>query len=133
MTTRLHCQNDGRAWRPRPRLGSLVREMPSERPEPFRFPLGRIVATPGALEAITRAMLRTDPGAAGVGLAARYLVRHGTGDWGDLTPDDQDANEHAVTAGERILSAYNMPGGERLWIITEADRSATTLLLPSEY
>jgi hypothetical protein len=68
----------------------------------------------GALEAIARATLKLDPGATGIGVAALYLLRHGTGDWGELTPDDQEANERAVDIGERILSAYNLRRGTAL-------------------
>ncbi|MCU0633474.1 MAG: hypothetical protein MUE41_01270 [Gemmatimonadaceae bacterium] len=86
-------------------------------------PLGRVVATPGALE--TLAMTGTDP--------RSLLARHVTGDWGDLDPDDRAANETALVTGARLLSAYDLPNGERLWIITEADRRSTCLLRPDEY
>jgi hypothetical protein len=92
------------------------------RPEP-RFPLGQLVATPGALEVLQEA--EQDP----LGL----LVRHVSGDWGDLEDEDKQENEFSVDRDLRILSAYNLPTGKRVWIITEADRSATTLLLPDEY
>jgi len=61
-----------------------------------------------------------------------YLTRHATGDWGELCAFDRRQNERALRAGERILSAYPV-GEERIWIITEADRSVTTILLPEEY
>ena len=62
------------------------------------------------------------------------VVRHAGGDWGDLSDDDRDLNERALAkGGERIFSAYNLSGGRRVWIITEADRSVTTVLLPEEY
>jgi hypothetical protein len=86
-----------------------------------RFPLGRIVATPGAIEA-----------AKGLGDLLPLLYRHATGDWGDLDDEDHKANNAALHNGSRILSAYNTPCG-KFWIITEADRSATTILLPEEY
>jgi hypothetical protein len=86
-------------------------------------PLGRVLATPGALE--TLAVARVD--------GATYLARHAAGDWGDVDADDWSANDRALGAGERLLSAYRLPNGERLWIITEADRSASTLLRPDEY
>ena len=92
------------------------------RPRPL-FPLGCIVATRGALEAL---------GASGES-AMRFVLRHVRGDWGELGRDDQAANDAAVLEGSRILSAYRTARGTRLWIITEADRSATTLLLPDEY
>ena len=62
------------------------------------------------------------------------VVRHASGEWGDLSDDDRDLNERALAkGGERIFSAYNLTGGRRVWIITEADRAATTALLPEEY
>ena len=88
-----------------------------------RFPLGRIVAAPGALKAFQEA--GQEP--------TTFLARHITGDWGDLDEHDRQENESSVAQGLRILSAYSLSTGERIWIITEADRSVTTLLLPSEY
>jgi hypothetical protein len=61
------------------------------------------------------------------------LARHAIGDWGELEPSDVAENEYNVAHGFRLLSCYQLNAGERLWIITEADRSATTLLLPEEY
>lgn len=87
------------------------------------FDLGHLVATPGALAALSEAHVG----------AWTYIARHLTGDWGDLDREDAAANDHAVGHGLRILSAYQLPGGQRLWIITEADRSVTTLLLPEDY
>lgn len=88
-----------------------------------RFPLGRLLATPGALRALEAA-----------GLSPLALVaRHLRGDWGDLDADDRRANDDALRDGERLLSAYVLPTGGKVWIITEWDRSSTTLLLPSEY
>ena len=87
-----------------------------------RFTLGQIVATPGALE------LMKAEGIDGLEL----LSRHVRGDWGDLTEADKQENELSVKEGFRILSAYGK-GKTRLWIITEADRSATTILRPDEY
>jgi hypothetical protein len=86
------------------------------------FALGQIVMTPGALQ------LMEDIKAAPV----HYIRRHVTGDWGDLDESDKKENDLSVKAGFRILSAYNTPCG-KLWIITESDRSVTTLLLPDEY
>ena len=88
-----------------------------------RFPLGRTVATPGALVALVRARETPLP----------YLVRHAAGDWGDLDQDDRAENECALKDGCRILSAYRLADHTRIWIITEADRSVTTILLPDEY
>ena len=86
------------------------------------LPLGRVLATPGALE-----VLGKDPGQ-----PFDYLARHATGDWGDLCAFDRRQNGVALREGNRVLSSYETPAG-RLWIITEADRSATTILLPEEY
>ncbi len=86
-----------------------------------RFPLGQVVATPAALEL---------PGPLG---AYGLLRRHAAGDWGDLLDaHDRRANERALKTGERIFSAYETPAG-RVWVITEADRSSTCVLLPEEY
>jgi hypothetical protein len=87
------------------------------------FPLGHTVATPGALRALTLA--GTSP--------AELLDRHVSGDWGTASPDDAAENELSLREGFRILNAYTLPTGERLWIITEHDRSSTTVLLPSKY
>ena len=88
------------------------------------FPLGQVVATPGAVDA-----LKTE------GIQPSVLLeRHETGDWGDLERDDWKANDDAVKTGGRLFSAYTLPQTQtKLWVITESDRSATTLLLPSEY
>ncbi len=90
------------------------------------FPLGRIVATPGALSLLAGAGV--DP--------CELLRRHAGGDWGEVPPEDAKENELSVREGFRVLSSYPVGGeadGERVWIITEADRSSTCLLLPSEY
>src|SRR4051812_6349365 len=83
-----------------------------------RFPLGRIVATPSALAAF--AVAGATP--------LRYLSRHAAGDWGDVDDHDQRANDRALRYGERLFSVYSLPSGTRLWIITEYDRSQTTIL-----
>jgi len=62
-----------------------------------------------------------------------YISRHADGDWGDLDEHDRKANEYALEHGLRVLSAYTLGSGEKIWIITEADRSSTTILLPEEY
>lgn len=88
------------------------------------FPLGRIVATPGALELLASA--RTD--------ALELLSWHVSGDWGKVSPEDARENHLSVREGFRIVSSYPVGGeGEKVWIITEADRSSTCVLLPSEY
>jgi hypothetical protein len=86
------------------------------------LPLGRIVATPGALELLSEA-----------GEDLRLLLaRHASGDWGELDEDDRKENERSLKHGWRILSSYPV-GGKIIWVITEADRSVTTILLPEEY
>lgn len=62
-----------------------------------------------------------------------YLVRHLQGDWGDISDEDRQRNADALVHGNRVLSSYQLPGGQCLWILTEADRSITTLLMPEEY
>lgn len=87
------------------------------------FELGRVVATPRALEALTEAQIAP----------SELLRRHQSGDWGDdVPPADARENEVSVREGFRVLSSY-VADGERIWIITEADRSSTCLLLPAEY
>jgi len=93
-----------------------------------KFTSGSVVSTPGAIEALARNDERP----------STFLIRHFTGDWGNLDAHDRAANEAALIPDEhgehdRILSAYNLHDGTRIWIITEADRSATTILLPDEY
>jgi len=85
--------------------------------------LGRPLATPGAVEAL-RSRFHAP---------AAFLLRHKHGDWGDLDPEDRAANRRALVLGGRLLSVYPLDAGQRLWVITESDRSATTLLLPEEY
>lgn len=87
-----------------------------------RFEPGEVVATPGALELLARH--RKDP--------LEYLARHLSGDWGVLGPFDRRENGRALRTGARLFSAYAV-GGEKVWVITEADRSSTCLLLPEEY
>jgi len=87
------------------------------------FSLGRLVATPGALAAIEQSGQTPDD----------FLHRHAAGDWGEVPTEDARANEDALATGARLLSSYRTSRGTRIWIITEADRSATTLLLPEEY
>jgi len=88
-----------------------------------RFELGIVVATPGALEVLGR--LEVSP--------PELVERHASGDWGDVPSEDARENEYSLQHGFRILSSYPLPSGERIWIITEADRSSTVLLLPREY
>ena len=88
-----------------------------------KFSLGRVVATPGALSALESAQES----------ARSYLDRHEAGDWGTVPPEDWEENEFSLKNEFRLLSAYYLKDGTRIWIITEADRSVTTILLPSEY
>jgi hypothetical protein len=88
-----------------------------------KFPLGRLVATPGALEAMEASGQTPE----------FFLARHQSGDWGEVNDEDRQLNEEASIHGDRILSAYRTLRGVKLWIITEADRSVTTILLPEEY
>lgn len=87
----------------------------------MKFHVGRIVSTPGALDATTPTEV------------FGALVRHVQGDWGDVCKSDAQANDQALKSGARLLSVYHTEHGEKFWIITEADRSVTTLLLPEEY
>jgi hypothetical protein len=87
------------------------------------FEPGRIVITFEALE-----ILKVE------GVSARdFLDRHFAGDWGELDPDARRANDASAMCGARLISSYALPSGRRLWVITEADRSYTCMLLPQEY
>lgn len=88
----------------------------------MKFRLGRCVATPAALSSLEAQKV----------LAIDLLQRHQSGDWGDLGRDDKHANAAALVVGGRILSAYVL-GAEKYYVITEADRSSTCLMLASEY
>jgi hypothetical protein len=90
---------------------------------PAKFPFGTVVATQGAAAALHQA--GDHP--------FRYLQRHAHGDWGELDEHDMAENEFSLAHGLRLLSAYTLSDGTLIWIITEADRSVTTLLLPEEY
>lgn len=85
------------------------------------FELGKLVSTPGALEALTREDI------------GKALARHHRGDWGDVGRHDWRENETSLIEGFRLLSIYRGTNGTKFWVITEADRSATTVLLPAEY
>ncbi len=87
------------------------------------FNLGKVVATPGAIEALAEAKTA----------AWELLIRHVAGDFGEVDKEDWQANLDAIKDGSRILSAYTLKTGERLWAITEADRSSTCVLRPDEY
>ena len=83
--------------------------------------LGQTVITPGAIATLAT----TD--------VLNSLARHAAGDWGDVCGEDRLANDEALRTGARLLSAYRDCEGVKFWIITEADRSVTTILLPEEY
>ncbi len=91
-----------------------------DEPQPT-FAFGLIVATPNALDQIPNDEM------------LNALSRHVRGDWGNLDPEDRNANERALRNGGRLFSAYCSTQGVKFWIITEADRSATTVLLPEDY
>ena len=90
----------------------------------MKLPLGRVFASMGAVAAFAEALDEDNN---------HYLSLHSRGNWGEVSEEDRRANDYAVEHGERVLSAYTLRTGERIWIITEADRSSTTILLPSEY
>lgn len=89
------------------------------------FGLGRTAATNGAVDLCESDRVGANP--------IRLLARHWTGDWGAICEEDRGLNEDAIRDGARIFSVYPTASGQRLWIITEANRAATTLLLPDEY
>ena len=86
-----------------------------------KFPLGQTVITPNAL-----GRLRPDE-------VLGAIKRHAAGDWGEVCPEDRAENELSLREGFRLLSVYHSAAGEKFWIITEADRSATTVLMPEDY
>lgn len=99
-----------------------------------KFPLGQIVSTPAAIEFLAE----NDAANAGAALSQKLLGRHQSGDWGDMSDEDKRSNDRGVVADkdgggfDRIFSSYNVGDG-KVWIITEWDRSVTTILMPSDY
>ena len=93
-----------------------------ESPKPL-FRLGQVVGTPGALQAFEET--GENP--------LEFLLRHVTGDYGDLCEEDKAENQLGIEQGFRTFSAYKLNNGTKIWVITESDRSATTILLPQEY
>lgn len=87
----------------------------------MRFYLGQVVATPSVLEAVDKLTI------------AKSLARHQSGDWGEVCSEDKATNDDALHNEGRLMSSYHAPSGETFWIITEWDRSVTTVLLPSDY
>ena len=90
-----------------------------------KFSLGQIVATIGVSALMEHVATNV--------LLQGFLGRHRQGDWGDTCPHDVKVNEDALKHGDRLMSVYKLPDDTTIWIITEADRSVTTLLLPEEY
>lgn len=88
-----------------------------------KFPLGQCLSTPGSARALEEA--GQSP--------FEFLLRHVVGDWGEVGPEDWKENDLSLQEGFRLLSSYHTAAGVKLWIITEADRSVTTILLPEEY
>ena len=86
-----------------------------------KFQLGQLVATPNALDHLTQDDIRSG------------IIRHQSGDWGDLDADDRKENDLSLEKGFRLLSVYHASNGVKFWIITEADKSSTTVLLPEDY
>lgn len=89
----------------------------------MKFSLGKVVVTPGALEAFQAANQNL----------VELVFMHASGDWGDMPEEDKDQNEEALRQSGRLMSSYSTKSGEEIWIITEWDRSVTTVLLPEEY
>lgn len=100
--------------------GVLMEADALRRPEAPRFPLGRLIITTNAFERLTPEEV------------AEALARHAAGDWGTICQDDAGQNDGAIAGGDRLLSSYPGNAGT-FWIITEADRSATTVLMPEDY
>jgi hypothetical protein len=88
-----------------------------------KFPLGQVVATPGAIEAMQASGQTPD----------FFLDQHASGNWGIVDEEDWRLNNEAIRQGDRLLSAFVTLRGTKLWVLTEADRSVTTILLPDEY
>jgi hypothetical protein len=99
-----------------------VQYTPTVRRSTPLFSLGHSVATPAVLTHLEKHGIN----------AQHYLDRHARGDWGEVPSGDAIENDFSVQNGFRVLSSYTI-GGERVWVITEADRSITTLLFPAEY
>jgi hypothetical protein len=94
-----------------------------ETTEKSKFSLGRVVATPGALAALEEARESS----------LGFLMRHESGDWGDVCESDRQENEFSLDKMLRLFSVYHLRDGTKIWIITEADRTVTTVLLPEDY
>lgn len=103
-------------------MNSTNQQVSSDSSKTICFQLGQLIITPAALDLLARMAVN----------AAELIQRHQRGEWGCISAEDAVENENAIVDGLRILSSYQL-GDECIWIITEADRSATTLLLPEEY
>jgi len=103
--------------------GWLENAVKHQLPVNHRFDLGQVVATPGALDALEKTGQTPD----------EFISRHVSGDWGKLPPEDKQSNAEALDGSGRLVSAYHLNDGTKIWVISEWDRSRTTLLLPSEY
>jgi hypothetical protein len=101
----------------------IMANVPASEGRTVNLPLGQIVSTPGAIDALAKAGQDT----------AALLERHRHGDWGEVDCGDWTLNDRALIDGDRVLSAYRLKDGTKIWIITESDRSVTTILLPEEY
>ena len=112
---------------PRPRTFAVlvtgIEILYRELAKPGKFPLGQVLLTPGATETLFTAQQ----------VPPEFLLRHQHGDWGELCAEDRRENERSLRVGSRLLSSYQTRREEKLWVITEWDRSVTTLLLPEEY
>ena len=107
---------------------TLPASSPADQPKPghARFPLGQLASTPGVLELLDRYHVNL----------FNLLARHASGDWGDVGAEDVHANEQALIHGGRLLSCYTLEPGDpdsRVWAISEANRSVTTMIMPLEY
>jgi len=100
-----------------------MQESFTERIMMSKFAFGHVVHTPAAVSLLAKHAVNM----------AALLKRHGNGDWGDLGDDDKKENDFAVSSGDQILSSYEVAAGSKVWIVTEGDRSVTTVLLPSDY
>jgi hypothetical protein len=106
-----------------PFLGDFMQSENSSPHTTALFPLGRVLATPSAIRLLADYSIQP----------LQLLQRHCTGDWGKLDEHDVHQNRFALRAGLRIFSSYQLGDSHKIWIITEADRSSTTILLPEEY
>ncbi len=105
------------------RLWTQEQRLLREFAKPGRFALGQLVLAPG-IEAVLTASFHSP---------VEFLIRHQHGDWGELDPEDRRENEQSLRRGSRLLSSYRTRQEDNLWVITEGDRTVTTLLLPEEY